>query len=88
MSGFLRESGNDNFFIYPNPVSNDLHIKIREMQNRLILTLKNDLGQTLQTLNVSKQNEIVLNMSSYPKGLYLLHLVSDKTSFVFNVIVD
>ena len=59
--------------IHPNPTTGKLIISIAG-QTASSVTLRNSLGQVLLSGNISSTNQIELDLSSYPAGIYFLQL--------------
>jgi hypothetical protein len=59
-----------NIYLYPNPVSNLLHIEVPAQPDRTKLKIYNAKGQLLFTRAISNP-EVVLDVSPYPNGVYL-----------------
>jgi len=62
--------------LYPNPVINELHLKLKDIDmSGLNIKLYNSLGKIV-TQTSFKTNELTLKMDNYTSGLYML-VVSD-----------
>lgn len=59
--------------IYPNPTSNILNVKVDAMTR---ISVMNALGQIVYSQDVSTDN-VVIDMSQYESGIYLLHITTD-----------
>ncbi len=55
--------------LYPNPVSNTLHIDLTNVEDGSI-SIFNMQGQLLQTQKVSNQSALTLEVAHLPKGVY------------------
>jgi len=66
----------DKFIIYPNPTSGKLSI-ILEERNATSITIRNSLGQLMQSEKHLFTNQLELDLSTYPTGIYLLQLEVD-----------
>jgi len=64
--------------VYPNPTNDLINIKVSG-QNNLItqMQLHDILGRTLVNDFVDDASELTLDLSSYPKGVYLLSVMSN-----------
>ena len=78
-----QEFASNNIEVYPNPVENQLTIKAKGLQ---CVILYNVMGQQVADIEV-KQDESIIPMESYPKGLYTLQLVTSNGVVNRNVIV-
>ena len=79
----VNETGVVDAQIYPNPVEGDLTIQAEGLQR---VVLYNQLGQQVASLQ-TKQSSLTLPMNDYPKGIYLIRLVTEKGVVHRNVIV-
>lgn len=65
-----------NLIIYPDPVSDLLHIRIQNLSFRMQnFSIRNILGELMadsQMLNMNSGDEFILDVSHYPKGMYFL----------------
>src|SRR6056297_3010870 len=62
--------------VYPNPVSNQLHIKLPSHFTGGDMQLINQQGQIANTIHLPRheQSPAEINVSSYPPGHYLLQI--------------
>ncbi len=65
-----------NINIYPNPTSGLLSIALEE-GSATSVTLRNSLGQLLLADKTLSTNQVALDLSSYPTGIYFLQLEVD-----------
>jgi hypothetical protein len=75
--------------VYPNPAAQILNIKVEEV-NRTVtgISLYNVEGKEAMSVTGAKGKELyLLNTSDIPKGLYYLHIKSDKGKIVEKVLV-
>ena len=69
-----------NYKIYPNPVGNKLYIEYSDVKERLNLTLYNALGQAVHiALVYGSEGKYIIDMETYPRGLYMIRF-ADKTT--------
>jgi len=69
--------------VYPNPVENQLTIKAKDMRRVIIYNM---MGQQMATL-VTDQDENVIELGSYPKGIYTIQVVTANGVINRNVVV-
>ena len=64
------------FNIYPNPARDRVSIKIQIIDREALLKLHivNNLGQILESYNAASQQELSIDVSHLPSGIYLLNL--------------
>jgi hypothetical protein len=74
---------NSQLKLYPNPVSDRLHIESPETIN--IIQLFNSQGKLIQKVNVESA-EYSLDMSSYPKGIYMIQIITRGRNTVQKII--
>jgi hypothetical protein len=65
----------DKFQIYPNPASNELHIKGVQGATIQLISL---LGVVLQT-NTMNANLITINLNELPTGVYIVRIINDNS---------
>lgn len=74
-------ANNNDFTIYPNPTSTIINIK-NENQNNIKVTsiqLFNIVGQTVYQSNNDENLPITtINVSTYPKGIYFVNIITEK----------
>jgi len=68
----------DGFKVYPNPTNDIVNIKIDGPNNLITgLQLNDVLGRILVNQVVDNENSMMLDLSSYPRGIYLLSVIVD-----------
>lgn len=62
--------------LYPNPAHDYAHIYLAEFDNEVAVTITNLSGQMVSAVSKSipESRILELNLSSYPTGIYLVHL--------------
>ncbi len=81
----LRNHNSHLFSVYPNPVSDIARISYTGQIQDIESKVYNSLGELVIDLN-SENNDIQLNMSQLPKGLYWLKMVSGTNVSVRKII--
>jgi len=84
----LNVTGNENdvmLKVYPTPVKDKLSFE--SSGTIKIIELFDFQGRLIRKINVDSEN-YNLNMSSYPKGIYMLHVITRDKSFVKKVIKE
>jgi hypothetical protein len=72
--------------IYPNPTSDLVNINFGNKKYSKV-TLSDISGKILNTVNITNsRNSINLNLSSYPRGMYLIHLASANGTTVQRIV--
>lgn len=83
-------SSNTEFFIYPNPATNNFTIEFNLIDNKNVsIELKNILGQTIKEISTSLspgKNSIEIDLSDLPKGVYFVQLQSNSKLYSKKVI--
>lgn len=75
--------------IYPNPVQNELTIKIPDLQQKITIVLCDVLGQVI--LNQTLQNSVdnyKINFSDKPRGCYFLNIRTNEKAITKKIIVN
>jgi len=75
--------------IYPNPGNNVIHIELENSKlNNVKLTIINSLGIIIDKNIVLNNNINNINVSEYPKGVYLFNLYSTDHTSVYKVVIN
>ena len=74
--------------IYPNPTSGNVTLSVKNYQGIAVLNLYNNLGQSLlsKTVHINTNADIMLQLSSQPKGSYWLQINMGKERIVKKII--
>lgn len=82
-TGLNKNSGASNLKVYPNPTQGPVTLNFGEAFSGQI-TIYNALGQLLITQKINDSEKLNLDLSTYPKGVYLIKLlpVSGKGNYV------
>ena len=77
-------AGNQNVFVYPNPASDLLNVVVKNPKPiSAVLSVKNILGQTVITKNISAQmRDISIDVSRLQRGVYFLSLNTEERQSV------
>ena len=75
------------FLLVPNPTDGQLTIVMAEKSNDVAIILFSIAGQELQVIRTQGSKLIRLDLSAYPKGIYLLHMRSGNYTTVEKVIL-
>jgi N-acetylneuraminic acid mutarotase len=81
----IKENKNILFSIYPNPTSSQINLLFDKIENKTILLI-DILGNKILTQE-SNSNNIQLNVSNYPKGIYFVTITSKKGSSTQKIII-
>lgn len=73
----------ENFFVYPNPVKNDLFVNLNSYLNLKEVNVFSTTGQLIKT---EKANQI--NMSTLSKGFYFIQVITDQGNATKKVFVE
>ncbi|MCR4965428.1 MAG: T9SS type A sorting domain-containing protein [Bacteroidales bacterium] len=74
--------------VYPNPTSDILQIRCPQLDGcKAELILYNAAGQKVFAQSLNEKNTIV-NMESYPQGIYLVKIVADKLTYIGKVVKE
>lgn len=70
------------FTIKPNPVEGNFNIQLPEsFSGNTIITVKNNLGQTIQTLTTTN-GQAAMDISEAPAGIYFIEVKNNSTTLV------
>jgi len=85
--GFIENSFDNPFSVYPNPTSGKLHVIFENELNNLQLIVRNTLGQEVYHNNYENASQIVIKLE-IPVGIYFVEIASDNKKAVFKVIKE
>lgn len=80
--------------LYPNPTNDEFTLSLqgKEFRNgkEVEITLINAIGEELEkrTINTQINNRLTFRLGRYPKGMYLLKIVSKTSSMVMKVVKE
>lgn len=60
--------------VYPNPAYEQLIIRFDKPVDAAWLSVYNSLGQLVETIRITATNQVQINVSAWPEGMYLLRL--------------
>ncbi len=76
-------SGHENEInVYPNPVSNMLHVVLPRQSSRTPVSVYNITGQLISRTVPGSEPELDINTSSWNAGMYIIHYGSQTTRFI------
>jgi len=73
----VKKTENSNLKIYPNPIIDKAEILLDRSYENISVSVESLSGSTLKTNVYSGQNKLKLNLSSLPKGFYLIKIKTD-----------
>ena len=65
----IEESDESLFSVYPNPVQNILNVNCKDIEQ---VSLFNTVGQKIESLSTEGRENIQINLSGLPSGMYIL----------------
>ncbi len=83
----LDESLIEDFSFYPNPVKNEIILRIPSSANQVDLSIYNQLGQEVLNQLILEDSKII-NVSGLSTGIYLMKLSTEITSQTFKFIKE
>jgi len=85
-TGIQQSALNQNqLVIYPNPANGEFSVKSDKAMN---LTIINELGQQVLTLNLSRSNNYQAKVNNLSKGIYFIVNSNDKTQGVRKLVIE
>jgi hypothetical protein len=81
VSNPIVESRNCSIFIYPNPITDKLTIKLNEANIPTSIQIINVLGQIVYSKTITTDQPISINMSDKHSGIYFVVVEIDGTRF-------
>jgi hypothetical protein len=78
---------NINLNIYPNPTFDNLNIYLSEgIQFPVKIEIKDALGKVVYSMNEKIDKHTIINLASYPKGIYFLKVKTTEKTYIEKVI--
>lgn len=74
--------------IYPNPVSNQLHVSIPSFSQRTDIQLYDLSGKLVRKTMAASSADCIMDVSSLPSGIYILKVCDDKNVFRRKIVVE
>lgn len=83
-----ENTNQNNIHIYPNPVSEELFVKIEDPDEIIMrCTLTQSNGRPVLSIQPGNR-QVILDVSGLPKGLYILNVVTNEQRLFRKVVVD
>ncbi len=83
----ITENKNDfNLILFPNPTSSQINLLFDEIENKTIQLI--DLIGNVVLTKQNKSNNIQLDLSTYPKGIYFVKVTSQKGRTTQKIIIQ
>ncbi|MBA3665012.1 MAG: T9SS type A sorting domain-containing protein [Bacteroidetes bacterium] len=78
------------FDVFPNPSGSVFNVSYKGCSSEATINIKNQLGQIVYSKKYSNQSELKdsFNLSSQPKGIYFIELISDKSREVRKMVLQ
>ena len=78
-----------NFSLFPNPASDKLEIKSENIQDNVIITLFNSLGEEISVLYNGYLNKVLsVDIENYPKGIYFIEMKTPRNSIIKHILFN
>ena len=77
----------EDFSFYPNPVKNEINLRIPSTLSQVKLSIYNQIGQTVLNQKISEDSKTI-NVSDLSTGIYLIKFSSELTSQTFKFIKE
>lgn len=86
----IKKNGLNNWHVYPNPTNNYVRIEFKDqLFNSATLTVRNLLGQTLETVVPAKTEQgYNINLGKYAKGIYCIEISTETGREVRKIILE
>ena len=75
----INEFTDNTISVYPNPATDLLNIKIAEHVNVQTVTIQNELGQTVQTVN---GNTSAIGIGNLAEGIYYVQVIDGTNAVI------
>lgn len=84
--GISNHTNNLNASIYPNPVNNQLTVKLPMVANKVSVSFTDVLGKEVITMNNLSGSEVSVNDINLPAGVYVVKVVADGNTQITKII--
>ena len=81
-----NSNSKEQLIVYPNPTTTQIHIDLENKVNQSKIQLYTIQGKLLYTQDYNNTNQIIINMMSFSKGIYVLKLQLDDSQKTLKVI--
>ncbi len=82
----IQEFENETVLIYPNPVSDNRKLSIKNIDNFESIQISNAAGQIIHSIKLQDQENIDIDFSAYQQGVYLIRLNGENQTIVRKII--
>jgi hypothetical protein len=80
----LSEGG---FLVFPNPTSGEVFVEWPVMMANPVVQVLDATGRIVEVRMSFVENRMMLNLSGYARGTYMIRIISDKNNFTARVVV-
>ncbi len=83
----ISKNNNSQLVLYPNPVTSTTTIEYQTTTTgKGAISIENNLGQTIQTLQITTNEKQTIDISNYPSGMYFVKCFNGKEMRVLKLI--
>ncbi|MBN2612901.1 MAG: T9SS type A sorting domain-containing protein [Bacteroidales bacterium] len=80
------ESVQPAIFIYPNPVKSNLFINFENIENDIRISIRDMNGRIFISESKKSAEELKLNMADLNPGMYIIHITTEKHTYLYKVL--
>jgi endonuclease I len=86
-SSGLEDLSEDAISIYPNPTKGRVNLKFDKSDEINTIKIYNLLGERIIQINTMDKNNYTINLSKYPKGIYIVQISNEESNCVRKIIL-
>lgn len=85
----IQEINNTEFNIYPNPSTTEINISFKQIAKEKFSVILTDLsGKTIYSEHFLDKQKVTIKTSQFPKGNYILSLITKQKTFSQKIIIN
>ncbi|MBI9054740.1 MAG: endonuclease [Bacteroidales bacterium] len=86
-SSDLEDLSEDAISIYPNPTKGQVNLKFDKKDEINTIKIYNLLGERIIQINMLNKNNYTIDLSKYPKGIYIVQISNEESNRVRKIIL-
>ena len=76
------------FVVFPNPTSGTVNIQLASRHNEIHISVINLTGKIMLNRYFRNQSEVQFDLSSFERGIYMIHIKTEKDTYVTRLILS
>ncbi len=80
-----KYENNNSVLIYPNPNRGLFNVEVKNLTGVAMVEVYDLMGKKMMS-KVMSENEVVMDITTYPKGIYVVRVLEDKQAFINKIV--